>query len=151
MSGIKFSNTTPAAPAGKTLVQFQADGQGNISAAYEGDTLILTAATNINANSGIVVLSDGLAHYADAATLAHAGLFVGVSETSALAGNPVRIRGAGLVNNTGWSWTVGARVYVGLAGALTQSINVGLFEQAVGVATSAFDLDINIGPPIVYA
>lgn len=34
MSGIKFSNTTPAAPGGMSLVQFQADGQGHISAAY---------------------------------------------------------------------------------------------------------------------
>jgi len=34
MSGIKFSNTTPAAPGGMALVTFQADSQGNISAAY---------------------------------------------------------------------------------------------------------------------
>lgn len=34
MSGIKFSNTTPAAPGGMALVTFQADGNGNISAAY---------------------------------------------------------------------------------------------------------------------
>lgn len=34
MSGIKFSNTTPAAPGGMSLVTFQADGNGNISAAY---------------------------------------------------------------------------------------------------------------------
>lgn len=38
MSGIKFSNTTPVAPSGKSLVTFQADGQGNISAAYTAGT-----------------------------------------------------------------------------------------------------------------
>jgi hypothetical protein len=32
MSGTKFSNTTPPAPVGRQLIQFQADGQGNISA-----------------------------------------------------------------------------------------------------------------------
>lgn len=76
MSGIKFSNTTPAAPGGQALVTFQADGQGHISAAYtpgggpnlatatvdfgfaagnEGDTVVVTVpAAWVTVNSKIV-------------------------------------------------------------------------------------------------
>ena len=53
---VNLSSTTPAAPSGKTLVQFQTDGSGNvsayISAATElvGDNVDLTAQTaNISA------------------------------------------------------------------------------------------------------
>src|SRR5208337_262479 len=53
---VNLSSTTPAAPSGKTLVQFQTDGSGNVSAYISsatelvGDNVDLTAQTaNISA------------------------------------------------------------------------------------------------------
>ena len=154
MSGIKFSNTTPAAPSGQKLVTFQNDGQGHISAAYAPQELVtLTAGENINAYQVVIVKSDGLVWKADAATTAHAGAVIGIADTSATTGNPLNIQSSGVMLNMGWSWTVGARVYVGLGGALTQTVpsGSGNFEQVIGIALSATELDINIGTPIVLA
>lgn len=152
MSGIKFSNTTPAPPSGQSLVIFQNDGQGNVSAAYEnGLVLTLTCGANVNAFQGVVVLSDGLAYPADQGTATHAGKFVGVAETSATTGNTIRIRQAGVLNNLGFLFTPGNRIYVGSSGALIQTVPTGLYEQPVGVALSASDLEVDIGPVIVYA
>ncbi len=56
---INFSNTTPAAPTGKTLVTFQTDGSGNMSA-YIAAAVELTAngfdATAQTANIGSTTL-----------------------------------------------------------------------------------------------
>lgn len=54
MSGIKFSNTTPPAPGGQSLVTFQADGNGNISAAYTPGGGGAGAFNGVNNQSGVI-------------------------------------------------------------------------------------------------
>jgi hypothetical protein len=152
--GVKFSNSNPAAPSGQTLVTFQKDAStGEVSAAVEsGVTLTLVAGQNINAFQGVVIQSDGLAYKADVTNLGHAGKFIGVAETSVTTGNTLRIRQVGVINNLGFLFTPGNRIYVGGSpGDLIQTPPIGLYEQLVGLALSASDLQIDIGTVVVYA
>ncbi len=151
--GVKFSNTNPVAPAGMTLATIQKDpATGEISIAVEsGVVTTVTAGGNINQYQGVVIQSDGLAYRADVTNSAHIGAFLGIAETSATTGNTLRVRQLGVINNLGWAWTPGGTVFVGGSpGDLIQTIPTGLYQQPVGVAISAVDLQIDIGTVIVY-
>jgi hypothetical protein len=111
----------------------------------------LTAGQNVNAYQVVAVHSDGLAYIASAATLADADRIVGVAITSALTGNPIDVQQVGTINNLGFSFTPGATVYLGLTGALVQTPNAGVFELPMGVATSASQLEVQMGLPIIFA
>lgn len=150
MSGIKFSNTTPAAPSGKSLVTFQADGQGFVSAAYSGPFTTLVAGMNINSFQVVTVHSDGKAYVADRTTSADSGRVIGIAVTSALTGGNVTIQQSGEVDNTGgWFFTPGDTMYLDTTGALTASVPTTGFELPMGVARSAGTLMLGIGTPIV--
>jgi len=148
IGGINVAGNAPA-HAGEVLVS----QIGDTSAEWEDPIGIvtLTAGQNIGAYQAVAVHADGLAYIADAGTLADADRFVGIAVTSALTGNTLQVQQSGTIDNVGFLFTPGTTIYLGLAGALTASPGLGLFELSLGVATSASQLEMQIGLVIVFA
>lgn len=83
-------------------------------------------------------------------TLSDALRVQGVSLASAVAGGGVNVRTAGLVENPAWTFTPNQPVFVGLNGALTQSLPVSaVFSRVVGLAVGATRLLVNLQPPVI--
>lgn len=83
-------------------------------------------------------------------TLSDALRVQGVSLAGAAAGAGVNVQTAGLVTNTGWAFTPNQPVFVGLNGALTQSLPVSaVFSRVVGLAVGATRLLVNLQPPVI--
>lgn len=114
----------------------------------------LTAGVNISAYQVITIHSDGMAYVADAATVADANIVMGVAITSASVGNPLTFAPSGEVDNSGFLFTPGARVYLGLSGALVETVPThpaSAFELSLGVAASSSKLFLEVGTPILLA
>lgn len=116
---------------------------GGAGAAY-------TAAAVVSGHQAVALDSAGQAFYASAGTLSHALRVAGVSLNAAAIGEEVTVLAAGLVDHGGWTWTPDQPVYLGLNGALVQSVPVGaVFALVVGKALSATRLLVALQPPIV--
>ena len=129
------------------ILEYSGTGQINAS----GIILLLEAGQNIGAYQAVAVHGDGLAYLADAGTIADAGRMVGIAITSALTGDTVKVQQVGTTQNNGWSWTPGEQIYLGLIGALTQTLNVGVFQLPIGIALAAQEIEVEIGLPIVFS
>ena len=111
-----------------------------------------TAAAPLSGHSVIALDSAGQAIYASADQLSHALRLAGVSAGAAVLGDPILVVSAGLMVHGGWSWTPGSPVFVGLNGALTQTLPVGaVFSRVIGQAVSTTGLLVDLQPPIVIA
>lgn len=77
-----------------------------------------------------------------------AGFAIGVTIGAAEAGATATAQTAGELVEPSWSWSIGP-VFLGLAGALTQSPPAAAFLQQIGVAVAPDRLFINIRPPIL--
>ena len=108
------------------------------------------AGAALNAYQAATTTSGEAAH-ADAATLGHANRVAGVLLNSPAVGDTARIRHEGLIDHVGWSFTPDEPVFLGLDGALVQSLGAGQFQQRVGYAVSATRLYVDIGEAVVYA
>ena|SRR3990172_96694 len=76
---------------------------------------------------------------------------VGITTGAAAVGFPVTVQFSGTLINAGWSWTPNAEVYLGNAGALTQSLPASGFFVTVGIATDTDRILIDAEPPIQIA
>ena len=87
---------------------------------------------------------------ASADTLTHSASIAGVSSTStASAESDITIVRSGEVEDSGWSWTPGAPVFLGLNGALTQTHSPSwAFSLIVGMAISATRIVVDLRDPI---
>ena len=111
-----------------------------------------TASAALSGHAVIAINSAGQAFYASSDQLSHALRVAGVSIGAAVLGDPISVVSAGLIVHGGWSWTPGSPVFVGLNGALTQSLPVGaVFSRVIGQAVSATGLLVDLQPPIVIA
>lgn len=82
--------------------------------------------------------------YADAGTLSHVSKVLGVGKSAAtMAGELVEVQTTGVLTNTGWSFTVGAPLYLGLGGDIVET-QVGVINVPVGYAVSATEIFIEI-------
>lgn len=102
----------------------------------------------VSGGRGVLETAAGVA-YCDAATTGHAGRLVGVTLNAAASGGDVRVLPAGPVVEPSWAWTPNAPVFLGSAGALTQTPPTTGFSQVVGTALSLTKLLVNIQPPVV--
>lgn len=78
------------------------------------------AAVPLGGHRAVVRQPGGLLEYADAATLAHAGLPIYLTTGAVNALDPVAVTAEGEVVEGSWSWTPGP-VWLGLNGLLTQT------------------------------
>ena len=77
----------------------------------------------------------------------HIDLLLGLTVTAASVGAPINVQRTGPVDNSGWAWTPG-RVYLGAAGALTQTPASSGNDVLIGRAVSATRLLLDIQDPI---
>ena len=94
--------------------------------------------------------ADGLAVLASADNLVHASSGFAIATESVVAFATVELRRVGIVDG-GWAFTPGRRVYLGLAGELTQSPSAGLYQLDVGLALTASRLLFDPSAAIVRA
>lgn len=78
----------------------------------------------------------------------HIFSMLGVTLTAADAGRPVNIQRAGFMNDAGWSWLPGQRLYLGASGEVTAVPRNEGFDVLVGTALSPQRIALNIQDPI---
>ena len=106
------------------------------------------AATGLQSHIAVVLNSAGQVLPADATTRAHFAL-AGVTVGSAASGTPVTVVTAGVVEHGGWAFIVGAPVFLGLAGTITQTLpDTAVFSKVLGVAVSPTHIAIDFQPAI---
>ena len=147
-----YMGAVAGSPPASTVVPIKINAANIIGG---GQTAItLTCGQNINAYQVVAVRSDGLAYIADASAVADANRIVGVATTSATTGNTISVQQVGVVNNNGFLFTAGESVFLGLVGALIQTVpsdTPGNFSVMMGVALSASQLELQIGTPVILA
>jgi hypothetical protein len=97
--------------------------------------MTMTAATALGGHRVVIADNTGKARYPDRTNTAHADAVVGLTITSALAGESVTVQTAGDVVEGSWSWTPGP-VWIGDNGLLTQTPPTAGWLQLFGVATA---------------
>lgn len=132
------------------LTALVGDTNVNVGIGGSGAPSVITknAAYSLIAYKVLTTDAAGLAIYADAATLSHVGKVLGLGQNAAAPAGSVNIQDSGLITNTGWAWTVGALLYVGLAGEIVET-QVGLFSLCIGYALSPTEISLNIQQGII--
>lgn len=139
--------------AGGQIVLELGAGQGlaGVPGSPGGAGAVYAAAEPVSGHTVMAVDSTGQVFPASADTLSHALRLAGVSINAAATGDDVTVVGAGLVQHAGWAFTPDAPVFLGLGGALVQSVPLGaVFTQVVGKAVSATRLLVQLQPPVVH-
>lgn len=113
-----------------------------------GQALQRTAAEILSALRGVYELPSGQVALADSSQEDHVFSLLGVTLTAADAGQPVNVQRAGVIDDAGWSWTPGQRVYLGQGGALVQQPPEAGFDVLIGMALTATRLLLNLQDPI---
>ena len=111
--------------------------------------LTLTTATTISQYLAVTT-AGGLAIVAD--TTVPTSAAIGIAATGAMSGSTINVQCNGELTNSGWTWTDGLPIYVGVGGALTQTSPSasGTFQQVVGYAISATAMVIDIQEQIIF-
>jgi hypothetical protein len=116
------------------------------------DIAVYTATGAISGHLAVAETVPGFAVVASADNAAHVLRVAGVSIGAAADGTPLEVRKQRTLTHGGWTFTAGQPVYLGLAGALVQTVPVGaLFIQVVGVALTSTSLLVAIQPPVLIA
>lgn len=101
---------------------------------------------NISIHRLVVLDDDGYPEYADNTLREHANRVVGISTTSALAGETLRIQHTDGITDPSFNFTVGP-LFVGVNGFLTSTPpddTNATFSQLIGIATSPTELTMNL-------
>lgn len=77
----------------------------------------------------------------------HIDLLLGISLTASDTDQPLNVQRSGVIDDSSWSWSLG-RVWLGIAGALTQTPPADGFDVLIGSAVSATRITLNIQDPI---
>lgn len=109
----------------------------------------------IDAGQIVYLKSDGKWYLARANSGATSAGDLAIALDSGVAGGKGRLVKLGYVNNTAWSWTPGAPLYLSAAtaGGLTQTkpTGAGVVARRVGAASSATAIYFSSGDPTTYA
>jgi len=108
-----------------------------------------TAGGSVSGHQAVTLDSTSTLIYADAATPAHAWAVLGVSLNAAASGGAVEVARSGPVDHSGWAFTPGSPVFLGLAGALVQAVPLtAAFVKVMGVAVSPTRVVLDPQPAI---
>jgi len=106
------------------------------------------SAVGVSGHIAVVLDADGQCRAADASVPADhavAGLTIG----AAAAGAPAVVVDRGILEHSGWSFSPGSPVFLGLAGAITQTLpESAAFCKVLGVAVSPTRISVNFQPAI---
>lgn len=123
--------------------------QGPAGPSGGGGTLA-TSSGIISGHKAVAWRSDGKIEAADRATAAHAIASVGVITQAVVADDVVSVTTFGAVTEGSWSWTPLGLIFVGAAGALTQTVPTfptSLFARVIGHAITATSMWVDVQPP----
>lgn len=115
-----------------------------------GSGVVRTAGETISALRAVYE-REGMVYHLDQQDSANIDLFLGISVSSALAGDTVIVQRSGTIDDASWTWSVGDNVYVGAAGVLTQTQPVTGWELVVGAAPEATRLTLDFDEPVLLA
>jgi hypothetical protein len=77
---------------------------------------------------------------------------IGITTASASVNQVVQLATRGPLEDSSWSWTVGAPILIGVDGQLVQSQPLGLLTMlVVGIAVASNRIIVRIGAPIALA
>lgn len=123
----------PAGPAGSTDAELVADGP-------------------IGGGRVVVVQQDGTAAYASQLNADHRWLSVGVTTGAGADGDLLSVRTHGILDDSSWTWTPRAPLFLGTNGLLTHVEPAHpAFSRIVAVAISATSILVDPQPPITLA
>ncbi len=114
-----------------------------------GDTIPMTAGENLSALR-VVMPSPSGAIYADASSILTSKL-LGITTTSATAGQAVQVKVSGIVSDALWSWVPNDTIWLGSNGMLTSIPPSSGVAARVGIAMTATSIAIQIHQPIVLS
>lgn len=95
----------------------------------------------------VVYELNGEVFHLDREDAAHIHLLLGVALNAGAAGTPINVQRFFDITDASWNWTPG-RVYLGAAGALTQTPPAVGYHVLIGSAVSATRLTLNLQDPI---
>ncbi len=113
-----------------------------------GPIIEVAAGENLSGHKAVAVVA-GEAVHADKGTPIHRGLVRGVTTGAANDGDVARVQVYGPMREPSWAWTPGLPIYVGTAGALTQSVPTSGWLQQIAVADTATQIFIDPQPVFV--
>jgi len=110
-----------------------------------GPIVEIAAGTNLNGHRAIAAVN-GAGVHADKTNPAHRGLTRGISTGAVVEDDIARLQTYGPMREPSWSWTPGLPIYVGSAGALTQTAPTSGWLQQIAVADSPTQIFIDLQP-----
>ena len=106
------------------------------------------AAAALSGHVAVVLNPDGQATHANADTPAHFAV-AGITLGAATQGAAIDVTAKGLIEHLGWTFTAGLPVFLGLGGALVQTLAPGsVFSKVLGVAVSPTRITVDFQPAI---
>lgn len=141
---------TAAVLVGDTTIIEQPAGVPGPQGASSAD-VVRTAAATINGHRAVMVSAAGQVVHVDPSAEDNADHVLGVSIGAASQGASATIRTHGVLDESGWSWTPLAPVYVTTDGQLTQTPPASpavAFLLRIGFAETPTRLFISLGEPL---
>lgn len=120
-------------------------GSGGSGASTTND---YTAGNNLSALRVVRSNSSGEAIYADKDSLTDADALLGITTNAATSGNSVTVQSAGKLEDAGWSWTPGSRLFLQSNGNVSHTVPSTGFIVSVGHAVTATVILIRLREPI---
>jgi hypothetical protein len=113
-----------------------------------GSVTTYVSTAPVSGHTAVVLDSTGQCIPADAATATHYAV-AGITVGAAIAGDPATVVTKGILEHSGWTFTAGLPVYLGLAGALTQTLpGSALFSKTLGIAVTSTRVSLDFQPAI---
>lgn len=139
-------------PVGTELLETAQQGPPGGPGAPGGSLLAATAAVSLSGHMAVVYNAAGQLLPASADQIFHALRLVGITTGAASTGAQATVQRQDVIEHSGWAWTVDQPVYLGLAGALVQTVpGSAVFGQVMGHALSPTRLLVAIQPPVLLA
>lgn len=114
------------------------------SSSGSGDSVVIqyNAGEVINGGKAVILDTDGLVYHMDINNSAHWYQYVGISNNSAIVGDPVNITVSGKTNVLGAGWSPGIGYYISNTGALSSTPPITGFCKQVGVGIDSDTINI---------
>jgi hypothetical protein len=112
----------------------------------------LVVAQALGGHRVVALVASGIVDYADPSNAAHINRVLGITTGAVDVGEPAEIRLFGTMTEPGWSWTLGADLYLGVAGQMTHDLSApgAVFLQRVATAVTATEVLIDLSEPILF-
>lgn len=114
-----------------------------------GSSLSYLSASSLSGHIAITLDAQGRATPADCTLASHAHALMGITLGASGAGASAPVTLSGQLEHLGWTFTPGAPVFLGLAGAITQSLPPqAVFSKVLGVAVTPTRISISFQPSL---